>query len=391
MKILLVYDCVYPESLGGVEYRNYCLAQALAERGHAVTVAGWMSGPKTLKDGVSALPMAFRAATHDGTGKRSTVASLKFTAAAARLDVGAYDVIETANIPYIHILPLAVRCALAGKPFVVTWHEHFGPYWRRYEGPLFAFAYQALEWLCAQIGRINAPSPLTAERLRRARLRGDAAAIPVIPCGVWLRDIQKALHSPAPDAPPLLYAGRLIPEKRVDLLLQAVAMMKLSSPRSNGCLLGVVGDGPDRGRLEALATALGIVPQVKFYGRLPDIADMWRLLAGARIAVQPSAREGFGLFPLEAIALGRPVVTCDAPDNAVGAIVRHDIEGLCSAAEPEALAATLANLLDDEGLWRRMSEAAQLRAAMYDWPAVAERFEAFFAKSSPARPSSATS
>jgi glycosyltransferase involved in cell wall biosynthesis len=378
MKILFVYDCVYPESLGGVEYRNHCLARALVERGHEVTVAGWVSGPKTLEDGVATLPMAFRASTHDGVGKRSTVASLKFMAAAARLDVGAYDVIETANIPYIHILPLSLLCALAGKPLVVTWHEHFGPYWRRYEGRFIAFAYQALEFLCAQIGRINAPSPLTAERLQRARFRGGGAVVPVIPNGVWLRDIQEALLSPASDAPPLLYAGRLIPEKRIDLLLQAVAKMKLSSVRANACLLGIVGDGPDRRRLEALVVALDIVPRVKFYGRLPDIADMWRVLAGARIAVQPSAREGFGLFPLEAIALGRPVVTCEAPDNAVGAIVRHNIEGFCTAAEPQALAATLENLLDDEVLWRRMSEAAQRRAAIYDWPAIAGQIEAFF-------------
>jgi len=145
-----------------------------------------------------------------------------------------------------------------------------------------------------------------------------------------------------------------------------------------GCaLLGIVGDGPDRPRLEALAASLGIADHVVFYGRFPEIMDMWRLLAGARIAVQPSAREGFGLFPLEALALGRPVVICESADNAVGAIVRDGVEGLCTAAAPDALAAGLQSLLDDDMLWSQMSNNASNRAILYDWPTIAERVEKF--------------
>lgn len=255
--------------------------------------------------------------------------------------------------------------------------EYFGPYWSRYKGPALALAYRAIERFCAQIGRVIAVSPLTAGRLAAARRGNGRTPIPIIPSGVWLRDIQKAACAPAPDAPPLLYAGRLIPEKRVDLLLQAVARLDQALPRANRVLLGIVGDGPDRPRLEAMAASLGIADRVSFYGRIPDIVDVWRLLAGARVAVQPSAREGFGLFPLEAIALGRPVVTCEAENNAVGAIVRNGVEGLCTIASPEALAAGLASLLGDSALWSRMSKAASHRAISYDWRTIAERTEAF--------------
>lgn len=377
MRFLLVYDCIYPESLGGVEYRNHCLAQALVERGHTVTVAGWVKSPHTPSPGIKILPLAYSTTIHDGSGQRSALTSLRFAAAVARLDIAAYDVIETANIPYVHILPLALRCLLARKPLIVTWHEFFGPHWSRYKNQTAGHAYRAVEWLCAQIGHLNAVSPLTAGRLSVARTRSGLAPVPIIPCGVWLRDIQLAMLAPARDAPPLLYAGRLIPEKRIDLLLQAVAKLDRTSSRANPMLLGVVGDGPDRSRLEALTASLDITDRVKFYGRIPDIMDMWRLLAGARIAVQPSAREGFGLFPLEAISLGRPVVTCESADNAVNAVVRNGVEGLCTAANPDALAEGLTSLLDDDTLWSHMSNNAAHRASFYDWPSVAERIEGF--------------
>lgn len=377
MRFLFVYDCIYPESLGGIEHRNYCLAQALVERGHTVTVAGWVKNPHTPSPGVDILPLAYGTTIHDGTGQRSALASLRFAAAVARLNVKAYDVVETANIPYVHILLLALRCFWAGKPFVVTWYEFFGPYWGQYKRPAVAHFYRAVEWLCAQIGHVNATSPLTGGRLAAARPGSSRGSVPIIPCGVWLRDIQLAMLAPALNAPPLLYAGRLIPEKRIDLLLQAVTKLDQTSSRANPTLLGIVGDGPDRSRLESMAASLGITDRVTFYGRIPDIMDVWHLLAGARIAVQPSAREGFGLFPLEAIALARPVVTCESADNAIGAIIRHGVEGLCTAANPEALAAGLTSLLDDDELWSQMSNNAAHRASFYDWSSSAERIEDF--------------
>lgn len=377
MKFLLVYDCIYPESLGGVEHRNHCLAQALVERGHTVTIAGWVKNPHTPPPGVKILSLAYGAAIHDGTGQRSASTSLRFAAAVARLDVAAYDVIETANIPYVHILPLALRCFLARKPLIVTWYEFFGSYWGQYKSPATGRFYRAIERLCAQIGYVNAISPLTGSRLSSARTRSGRGPISIIPGGVWLRDIQSAMLAPARDAPPLLYAGRLIPEKRVDLLLQAVAKLSRTSSKASPILLGIVGDGPDRSRLEAMAAFLGITDRVRFYGRLPDIMDVWRLLAGARIAVQPSAREGFGLFPLEAISLARPVVTCESADNAVGAVIRNGVEGLCTAANPEALAEGLISLLLDNELWSHMSSNAAHRASFYDWRCNAARIESF--------------
>jgi glycosyltransferase involved in cell wall biosynthesis len=374
LNILLIYDCVYPESLGGVEHRNACLAGALAARGHRVTVAGWVEKPHAAPKGVTILPMAFRTGLYDADGRRGALASLKFALATLKLDVRPFDIVETASIPYIHLLPLALRCALHRKPLAVTWYEYWGSLWRDYKGPRVASLFMGVERFCARLGdAVSASCALTAERVGRVRPGG--LTIPVMPCGVSLEAIRQAAVAPAPGVPPLIYAGRLMREKRLDLVL--AALPHVPAPEK-GPIFGVIGDGPDRERLEAIVRERGLTEKARFYGRLPAAADVWRLVAGARIAVQPSAREGFGLFPLEAMALGLPVVYCAAPDNAIGAVVRDGVEGVCTAPDPLFLAAALGDLLRDGERWKSLSQNAILRAQRYDWGVVAEETERFF-------------
>ncbi len=378
LRILMIYDCIYPVSLGGVEYRNYCLARALVDRGHSVCLAGWGDLPATsLPAGVTLVRLPYAAPLHDRDGKRGIVPTLRFAAAMLRLDLSAYDIVETANIPALHLFPLAVRCWLERKPLVVSWYEFFGPYWQTYKGRLAAPLFRWIEWLAAQRGdRVNASCEQTRVKLAGAR-RLKSPTPPLLPCGVWLADVQRVLERPPIPAPQLLYAGRLIPEKRLDLLLRAIAL--LPPPREATVQLGIVGDGTERKALEALSRDLGLERRVRFYGRLPAIEDMWHLLAHVELAVQPSKREGFGLFPLEALALGKPVIYCAAEENAIGDVVRHDREGLRSDPTPEALAAAIARLLDDPVERAEFSRRARERAEEYDWPCIARQAEALFA------------
>lgn len=387
LRILLIYDCLYPDSLGGVEYRNFCLARALAERGHHVSLAGWGDLPAvSLPAGVTRVRLPFEAPLHDRDGKRGIVPTLRFAGAMLRLDLSTYDIVETANIPYLHLFPLAVRCWLERKPLIVSWYEYFGPYWRAYKGRLAAPLFRGIEWLAAQLGdRVSASCEQTRMKLAAARRRKSPAP-PLLPCGVWLADVQRVLDRPSVPAPQLIYAGRLIPEKRLDLLLRAIS--RLPPPRQGVVQLGIVGDGTAREALETLSRELGLEQRVRFYGRLPAIEDMWHLLAHAELAVQPSKREGFGLFPLEALVLGKPVIYCAAKENAIGDVVRHEREGLCSEPTPEAMAAAIARLLDDPRERAEFSGRARERAAEYDWPSVARQAEAIFRGGEPVlRPS----
>lgn len=374
MNVLLLYDCIYPRSVGGVEHRNHELARALAARGHRVTLAGFAEAPSEPAPGVEILPVGPPGRLYTAEGKRSTGEAVRFARSVLRLDLGRFDVIETANIPYAHLPPLALRCRRAGKPLVVTWYEYWGLYWReywsRYLGAKWP-VYAAIERMTAHLGSTAiSSSRLTAERV--ARVRGEE--VPVVRIGIPLETIRKAAEGGG-DGPPLVYAGRLLREKRIDLLLEAAARLGGSGP-----LLAICGDGPDRGRLEETAARLGLRERVVFHGHLPTNVDVWRRIGESRIAVQPSSREGYGMFPLEAMAAGLPVVYCESSESALRELVEDGVQGVRTAPDPEALAAALGRLLSDEGERRRLADNARRHAAGFDWGAVAAATEAVFRK-----------
>jgi glycosyltransferase involved in cell wall biosynthesis len=369
LRLLFLYDCVYPESLGGVEHRNHELAAVLARHGHEVTLAGFFSADLVPPPGVSLLPLGSHQVLYTETGRRSTKQALRFAAAIAPLDLGRFDVVETANIPYIHLPLLALRCRLASRPLVVTWYEYWGSYWRTYlRNPLWPF-YAWIERTVSRFGTLRlASSGLTAGRLKK---HGREVA-GVVACGLDVARVRSLAAEASPGAP-LIYAGRLQREKRLDLLLEAVARL---AHRSERPLLSILGDGPDRDRLEQRIAETGLGRQVEMVGRLPTNREVWQRLGGARIAVQPSEREGFGLFPLEAMAAGLPVVYCSSSDSALPELVRAGEEGVAVPPRPELLAQVLEELLSFPERRARLAANASVRAEGYDWSRIAERFEA---------------
>jgi glycosyltransferase involved in cell wall biosynthesis len=367
LNILLLYDCIYPRSVGGVEHRNHELARALAARGHRVTLAGFAEAPSEPSPGVEILPVGPPGRLYTSEGKRSTGEAVRLARSVLRLDLSRYDVIEAANIPYAHLPPLALRCRRAGKPLVVTWYEFWGRYWRQYHGAKWPI-YAAIERMTAHLGTAAiSSSRLTAERV--SRVRGEE--VPVVRIGIPVETIRKAAG--VEEGPPLVYAGRLLREKRIDLLLEAVA-------RLEGTELAICGDGPDRGRLEEIAARLRLKERVVFYGHLPTNVDVWRRIGESRIAVQPSSREGYGMFPLEAMAAGLPVVYCESSESALSELVEDGVQGVRTAPDPESLAAALDRLLTDEGERRRLADNARRHSEEFDWGAVAAVTEAVFRK-----------
>lgn len=395
MRILLLYEAVYPDNIGGVETRNWELGRALGRRGHEVTLAGFCAPLPGEPPNVRVLPMGPSPRLYNAGGRRSTRAALRFAAAVARLDLSPYDVVETANMPYVHLLPLALRCRLAGKPLLVSWYEYWAGYWRGYVGAAKAPVYRAIEWLTAQLGSAaTASSRLTLERLAPRRHR--RGAVELVPCGIEVERVKAAAAEGAAaddtgaatggvangagsaarrePGPPLVFAGRLLQHKRLDLLLAALPRVA-AAIGSETPLLTIFGEGPDRPRLEALARELGVADHVRFRGHVATSEEVWRELGRARVAVQPSAREGFGLFPLEAMAAGLPVVHCESSESAVAELVRDEVEGVAAPADAAGLAAALTALLTDEPRRNRLAAAARSRAAEYDYDAIAEHFE----------------
>lgn len=180
------------------------------------------------------------------------------------------------------------------------------------------------------------------------------------------------------DVAVLGFAGRLTHLKGVDVLLNAVARLHA---QGKPVRLAVVGDGADRGDLQALARRLGISAITHFAGRLPRDA-IYGAIKGFDIAVMPSRNglEGFGLSALEAMAAGVPVVASRV--DALEEVVCDGVTGLlCNADDEQSLASALGNLLDDEALRKSMGTAGVAHVLQsYDVPAYRERLAGFLAE-----------
>lgn len=195
-----------------------------------------------------------------------------------------------------------------------------------------------------------------------ARHAVDPARTTVVPIPLpplFSEESDEAANISRPETCDLLtIAGmnRIDADKGIDTVIASMGDLVPTDPALR---LVVVGDGNDRPRLEALAHDRGVADHVQFAGRVPD-ERVHRLLAGAKIFVMPSRKEGFGIVFLEAMQYGLPVVAGrhgGAPevvvDGVTGILVTHG--------DVPALTAALGLLLGDPERRRALGEAGRRR------------------------------
>lgn len=214
---------------------------------------------------------------------------------------------------------------------------------------------------------------ISDEILREVRAAGfGEERLLSIPNGVdlraWAGDPPPAALPFEPKAEVVLFLGRLAPQKRLDVLLRAVARLAPARPLLR---LAVCGEGPLREDLEALCRELGIAERVAFLGVRDDVLALHR---AARVFVLPSEGEGLPNALLEALAAGTPTLATAVAGTVD--VVRHEREGLLVAPnDPEALAAGLERLLGDAELRARLSAQGRARVAeAYDVDLAARRY-----------------
>jgi len=185
----------------------------------------------------------------------------------------------------------------------------------------------------------------------------------------------------------VLYVGRLERLKGADTLVEALAELH-ARPGFDDVHTVLVGadsgdgqrqaehPGGERGRLEDLATRLGLRDRLTFAGALPH-AELAELYALADVCVVPSRTETFGLVALEAAASGTPVVAA-----AVGGLLDIVEDGatgyLVPGRDPRDFAAALARVLGDGALRLRLGEAARERALQFTWKRSVDRLQALY-------------
>jgi len=179
---------------------------------------------------------------------------------------------------------------------------------------------------------------------------------------------QRAKESPSARCPSrfIVACGRLHQQKGFDLLLRAFARV-----RDTDVALAILGDGPERGNLEALAGELGLGARLMMPG---FVQNPWSWIARASAFVLPSRWEGFASALVEAMACGTPVIAADC-DFGPREIVRDGDSGLLARAEDvESLGAAIHRVLDDPALARRLAAAGRRRAMDFDAPAIGDRY-----------------
>lgn len=341
LRVALV--CPYSWSVpGGVQTQVAGLAQELRRRGADVDVLAPADGPVDLP-GFAPLGRSLRF-SWQGTVTRVTLSPAAVVRTARRVR-GGYDVV------HVHepMLPAAGLTAVVASraPVVATFHMTAeNALWYRLFGPVVRAA-------ARRIAVRLAVSDEAAAFVRRV-LPGeyrivpnaiDATALPPRANGSGRR---------------ILFVGRPDERKGLPVLLRAVARL----PDVELDLVGV----------EPGEVAAG--GRVRAHGRVRD-HERARLLAGADVLCAPSlGRESFGVVLLEAMAAGVPVVASRIPGYQ--AVVPAEAGRLVPPGDEDALAAALAELVDDRALRARMGDAGRRAAARYDWSRVGDELVAVY-------------
>jgi len=177
-----------------------------------------------------------------------------------------------------------------------------------------------------------------------------------------------ATHSvPRVEGFSFLYVGRITPSKRVDHIIKAYAIARLSLPAGMPSRLSIVGKGAPRyeRRLRHLAARAGVSQSITFYGWVDHLWQDHRI-AGSHALVLASVREGWGLVVNEANAHGMPAV--GYPVSGLRDSIQDGITGLLARDQtPEALAEAMVRLATSPQLFARLSRAASSDASGRDW------------------------
>jgi glycosyltransferase involved in cell wall biosynthesis len=339
MKIAYVYDAVYPWVKGGAEKRVYELSRRLANRGHDVHCFGikWWKGNSVIqKDGVFLHGICNPRYLYSGD-RRSMREALAFAWKVLVSSKGDYDLIDCQEFPYLPCFSAKLVAAAGKTELFITWLEVWGDYWYEYMGKK-GLAGKSIE---TAVARLTDKNIAISERTRKGLEELGVCGVRVVPIGIDFKDIERIRA--AGKTSEIIYAGRLLGHKNVNLLISALQFVKREIPDVRTI---IIGDGPEYMKLKHLAMDLGLHESIKFTGFLENYDEVISLMKSSKVFVMPSTREGFGIAALEANACGLPVVTSNHRMNAVCDLVTEGT-GLICEPSVEDLSEAIIRVLDE--------------------------------------------
>lgn len=348
---MVLYDA-YPHVYGGAQRIDHLLATALPGRGWDVELMAPAEGPLTDRLAaagtpvtVVAVPAALGRYGRTTRGARLVGALVRLPGYWLRLSMALRrrrpDVVHVIDHRGLVLALLPARLAARR----VVWHIHAVDRSRLLNRIGSRLAHEVLVPSAAVLG----PMP----DLGRRRL-------PVVVPGVVPDELRRAEPGPLVTDPLVVTVARLHPDKGVDVLLDALALVRADVPGVRLTVIGAAQDGVlVQQALVDQAERLGLADAVTFRGFVDEPSET---VAASRLYVQPSRSETFGLAVLEALALGVAVVASDV--GGVGELLAGGRAGLLVPPEdPAALAAAMIAVLTDDALAERLRAAGRARAA----------------------------
>ncbi len=334
----IVVHCVYfPPEVGGLESHVHYLCRGLVGRGHRVTVVTSLSQPGLpISEEIDGI-LVHRTPLPSRT-PRGWFAHALGSIPRTRAVIADADIVHAQAFP--SLLPCTVALAGSGTPLVCTLHtSHF---LRLAARPLTAFA----------IGKLVKASNHNFAASKEIADVGESLA-PGIEVEVLVNGVDTEIFQPGPPTLPsaaprmrIVVPRRLFPKNGVEFFVRALPLVV----REVDVEAVVIGDGPERSRLEALARELAVQDRIHFAGAHPHAA-MPGLLSAADLAVFPSLVEATSVAALECMACELPVAA-----SAVGGlpeIVDDSVGALFPPGDPDAMAACLIALLQSDALAAR--------------------------------------
>jgi glycosyltransferase involved in cell wall biosynthesis len=277
-----------------------------------------------------------------------------------------FDIIDCQQFPYLSCFSAKLISKLKKTPLIITWHEVWDDYWYEYLG-WKGFGGKITERLVALLTQnVIAVSESSKINLKSLGYRGN---ITLVPNGVDLQRIASIVSSD--ERSDVIFVGRLIKEKHVDLLVRAFGILLLKQPELR---LLIIGEGPEQDAIRKIIQELSLEDRIFIRGFQDDHDEVIALMKSAKVFVIPSTREGFGITALEALACGIPVVTVDHPANAIRDLITEKNGFTCSLSEKD-LAETIRRALQHHA---EMKNDCIESASAFDWEKITSDIERYY-------------
>lgn len=373
MKIAFIYDAVYPFVMGGAEKRVYEMARRLAQRGHEVHWygIGWWwpeSGKKDIvMDGIYLHGVCKPMELYNNE-KRSIKEAIYFALyLLPKLGMKKFDIIDCQGFPFFSCFTAKMNSLFSKSPLVITLHEVWNDYWYEYLGKAGFFGKLVEKFMVNLTGKIITVSKKTKDDLKAVKPSEKSI---VIPNGIDFKYINEI--KPSGEKSDIIFAGRLIKEKNVDILIEAINLVKGKIPEVK-CL--IIGNGPEMAKLEKIVQELNIQNNVVFKGFMENYNDLISYMKSSKIFVLPSTREGFGIVVIEANACGLPVITVKHKMNAASDLIINNKNGILADLSKKDISEKIVTIMNKK---EAMQDDCIEMSKEYDWDKIVDFLEDFY-------------